>query len=126
MEPAALALYEEAIRHDHDSRIAESGALVAYSGTKTRRSPKDKRVVRQPQSEKDAWWGNVNIPLDPRSYEVNRHTEGMSSKTSIDLSIEDREVVILARVCRRDEEGRVHDHELPDSRQGRPLDARLD
>lgn len=65
-------LYEEAIRHEADSRIAASGALVAYSGSKTGRSPKDKRIVRQPPSEKDIWWGSVNVPLDPHSYAANR------------------------------------------------------
>lgn len=65
-------LYEEAIRHEEDARIADSGALVAYSGAKTGRSPKDKRVVRRPGSENDVWWGPVNVPLDPHSYEINR------------------------------------------------------
>ena len=35
------ALYEHAIRYEKDASIAENGALVAYSGTKTGRSPKD-------------------------------------------------------------------------------------
>lgn len=65
-------LYEEAIRHEPESRIADTGALVAYSGSKTGRSPKDKRIVRQSPSEKDIWWGNVNLPLDPHSFRVNR------------------------------------------------------
>ena len=51
------ALYEHAIRFDKDASIAENGALVAYSGAKTGRSPNDKRVVRNPASEKDIWWG---------------------------------------------------------------------
>ena len=65
-------LYEEAIRHDPRTWIADSGALVAYSGEKTGRSPKDKRIVRRPASEDDVWWGPVNIPLEPRSFEINR------------------------------------------------------
>ncbi len=36
------------------------------------RSPKDKRIVRDPRSEKDVWWGAVNIPLEQRSFEINR------------------------------------------------------
>ena len=44
-------LYEEAIRHEPEARIADSGALVAYSGSKTGRSPKDKRIVRRPGNE---------------------------------------------------------------------------
>ena len=58
-------LYEEAVRYDPRTRIAGSGALVAYSGDKTGRSPKDKRVVRRPASEKDVWWGPINLPLTP-------------------------------------------------------------
>jgi len=65
-------LYEEAIRYDARTRIADSGALVAYSGAKTGRSPKDKRIVRRPQSEKDIWWGPVNVALEPHSFEINR------------------------------------------------------
>ena len=41
-------LYEEAIRHDTEASIAHNGALVAYSGEKTGRSPKDKRIVQHP------------------------------------------------------------------------------
>src|SRR6516225_11130053 len=66
------ALYEHAIRYEKDASIAEKGALVAYSGVKTGRSPKDKRVVKNPASEKDIWWGPVNIPLDPKSFAINR------------------------------------------------------
>ena len=65
-------LYEHAIRYEKDARIASTGALVAYSGAKTGRSPKDKRIVRHPDSEKDVWWGPVNIPLDPHAFAINR------------------------------------------------------
>src|SRR3974377_1871572 len=66
------ALYEHAIRHEKDSSIAENGALVAYSGEKTGRSPKDKRVVKNVASEKDVWWGPVNTPIDQHTYEIVR------------------------------------------------------
>ncbi|MFO0807625.1 MAG: phosphoenolpyruvate carboxykinase (ATP) [Gemmataceae bacterium] len=65
-------LYEHAIRYEKDACIAESGALVAYSGKKTGRSPKDKRVVKHPNSEADVWWGPVNIPLDATAFAINR------------------------------------------------------
>ncbi len=65
-------LYEHAIRYEKDSHIAENGALVAYSGGKTGRSPKDKRVVKDPKSEKDVWWGSVNIPMDAQAFATNR------------------------------------------------------
>jgi phosphoenolpyruvate carboxykinase (ATP) len=66
------SLYEHAIRYEKDASIAENGALVAYSGAKTGRSPKDKRVVKNPASEKDIWWGKVNIPFDAHTFAINR------------------------------------------------------
>src|SRR5256885_1356354 len=65
-------LYEHAIRYEKDASIAENGALVAYSGPKTGRSPKDKRVVKHPASEANIWWGPVNIPLDAKAFRINR------------------------------------------------------
>lgn len=163
-------LYAEAIRRDPGTSISDRGALIAYSGDKTGRSPSDKRVIRQPETEQDVWWGNINIPLDESSYLINReraidylntrkklyvvdayagwdpenrlkvrvicarpyhalfmwnmlirptkdelaefgepdcvifnagafpankHTDGMTSKTSVDLNLDNREVVIL-------------------------------
>ena len=49
-------LYEHAIRYEKDASIAGNGALVAYSGAKTGRSPKDKRVVKHPDTEAEVWW----------------------------------------------------------------------
>ena len=69
---APSALYEHAIRYEKDASIAENGALVAYSGVKTGRSPKDKRVVRHPDSEGNVWWGPVNIPCDSQTFAINR------------------------------------------------------
>ncbi len=66
------SLYEHSIRYEKDASIAENGALVAYSGVKTGRSPKDKRVVRDSTSEADVWWGPVNVPLDAQSFAINR------------------------------------------------------
>ncbi|MBX3441104.1 MAG: phosphoenolpyruvate carboxykinase (ATP) [Planctomyces sp.] len=66
------ALYEEAIRHEPGTTISDRGALIAYSGEKTGRSPRDKRVVRHPLSEHDVWWGPVNFPLDEATFMINR------------------------------------------------------
>jgi len=66
------ALYEHAILYEKDAHIAENGALVAYSGVKTGRSPKDKRVVKQSSSDNEVWWGQVNIPLEPQAFAINR------------------------------------------------------
>lgn len=70
--PDVSTLYEEAIRHEPGTTISDRGALIAYSGEKTGRSPKDKRVVRSPQSENNVWWGPVNFPLPEQTFMVNR------------------------------------------------------
>lgn len=68
---APAKLYAQAIREDPNCVIADSGALIAYSGEKTGRSPKDKRVVKNAASENEVWWGPVNIPIDEHSFKIN-------------------------------------------------------
>jgi phosphoenolpyruvate carboxykinase (ATP) len=63
--PSVSALYEDALVYETGSAITSSGALTAYSGSKTGRSPLDKRVVKEEGSEKDVWWGPVNKPMSP-------------------------------------------------------------
>ena len=65
-------LYEIAIRYENQSAISDVGALLVYSGEKTGRSPKDKRVVRHPDSEANIDWGEINIELDEHTFMVNR------------------------------------------------------
>ena len=69
--PPAL-LYEHGLRNEPGTAIVDSGALVAMSGEKTGRSPSDKRIVDEPTSSSDVWWGNVNIKMDERSFLINR------------------------------------------------------
>ncbi len=69
---APATLYQEALRTERDSVIANSGALIAYSGSKTGRSPNDKRVVKHQESSDDIWWGSVNIAIDQDVFETNR------------------------------------------------------
>lgn len=66
------ALYAEALAHDKGSAISSTGALIATSGAKTGRSPKDKRIVENPESKENIWWGNVNIPFTVTSHGKNR------------------------------------------------------
>ena len=53
--PSVAALYEDALVYETGTAITSSGALTAYSGKKTGRSPLDKRIVKEPSSEKDIW-----------------------------------------------------------------------
>lgn len=62
--PPAL-LYEDAVRNE-GAIISSSGALINFSGKKTGRSPKDKRIVYEETSKDLIWWGPVNIKLDER------------------------------------------------------------
>jgi phosphoenolpyruvate carboxykinase (ATP) len=61
-------LYEAAIR-DGEGVIAADGPLVVRTGTHTGRSPKDKFIVREPSSEANVWWGDVNHPISEADYD---------------------------------------------------------
>lgn len=64
-------IYSKALREDPNVCLNDTGALVAYSGEKTGRSPKDKRVVMDDHS-KNIWWGPVNKPLSKELFNVYR------------------------------------------------------
>lgn len=65
------ALYEDAIMNE-GSVLSSTGALINFSGKKTGRSPKDKRIVYEDGSKDEIWWGSVNIPIDEHTFEINR------------------------------------------------------
>ena len=73
--PTVSELYKDAIVND-DLNLTSTGALLAYSGEKTGRCPKDKRIVIDDKT-KNIWWGNVNMPISPvlfdyyKQYAVN-------------------------------------------------------
>lgn len=64
-------LYEDAIKKE-GAAISDAGALINYSGKKTGRSPKDKRIVYEETSKDHVWWGPVNIKMDEHTFEINR------------------------------------------------------
>ncbi|KAI9890539.1 MAG: Protein kinase C-like 1 [Vezdaea aestivalis] len=70
--PSVAALYEDALVYESGSAITSNGALTAHSGAKTGRSPLDKRIVKEPTSDKDVWWGPVNRPMKPEVWRINR------------------------------------------------------
>ncbi len=61
------ALYEHAIRR-REAMIAVGGALVVNTGTHTGRSPNDKYIVRDAETENVVWWDN-NKSLDPLAFD---------------------------------------------------------
>ena len=74
----------QALMYEPGTHIMASGALAALSGAKTGRSPRDKRVVREPSSEADVWWadaakagggagnGSPNYEMDEHTFLLNR------------------------------------------------------
>ena len=65
---STAALYEAAVR-DGEGMIAAQGPLVVSTGTHTGRSPKDKFIVREPSSESNVWWGDVNHEISEEHYD---------------------------------------------------------
>ena len=65
-------LYEDALRYEEGTVITADGALATFSGAKTGRSPKDKRIVEEPTTAKDIWWGPINIAMDEHTFQINR------------------------------------------------------
>jgi phosphoenolpyruvate carboxykinase (ATP) len=64
-------LYANAISYDRGAAISDQGALILQSGSKTGRSPKDKRIIEHPDSQNDIWWGDVNIKMDEHTFDIN-------------------------------------------------------
>ncbi|HET9135418.1 MAG TPA: phosphoenolpyruvate carboxykinase (ATP) [Candidatus Kapabacteria bacterium] len=61
-------LYAEALSRG-EGRLASNESLVVSTGKFTGRSPKDKFIVRHPDSEKHVWWGTVNRDISQENFE---------------------------------------------------------
>jgi phosphoenolpyruvate carboxykinase (ATP) len=62
-------LVQEAIRRG-EGDLADMGPFVAVTAPHTGRSPNDKFTVKEPSTEKDVWWGKVNVPFEPERFET--------------------------------------------------------
>jgi phosphoenolpyruvate carboxykinase (ATP) len=67
LSPAAL--YEQALCRG-EAQMAAEGPLVARTGQHTGRSPNDKFVVKEPQSEQHVHWGAVNKPIEEAKFDL--------------------------------------------------------
>jgi len=65
---AAVLIQNAARRGEGD--FAEMGPFVSITSPHTGRSPNDKFVVHEPQSERDVDWGKVNQPLPPEKFDA--------------------------------------------------------
>ncbi len=61
-------LYEQATRRN-EAKIAHLGPLVVQTGSHTGRSPNDRFIVKEPNSEGDIWWGKVNRAFSQENFD---------------------------------------------------------
>lgn len=65
---ASANLIEEGIKRN-EVALSFDGAVIANTGKHTGRSPNDKFIVRYPHLEEEIWWGKINQPLSPQSFD---------------------------------------------------------
>lgn len=61
-------LVEHAIRNQEGVLSAE-GALACRTGKFTGRSPKDKFIVKDQETQDHVWWGAINNPMSPQHFD---------------------------------------------------------
>lgn len=80
-------LIEEAVKRG-EGVLTSSGALNASTVPRTGRSPNDKWVVDSPAIHDEIWWGKVNVPMSPQTYERLR-AEALAYLRGRDLFVVD-------------------------------------
>jgi len=75
------ALVEQAIQRN-EGHLADNGALVAYTGKFTGRTPKDKFTVKDSITADQVAWGDVNHSFDPAKFDalLERVLESMKGR----------------------------------------------
>jgi phosphoenolpyruvate carboxykinase (ATP) len=73
-------LYEHTVRNG-EATIACGGPVVVDTSPYTGRSPNDKFVVEEPDNKDRIWWGNVNRPVSPDTFDklfarMQKHLRG--------------------------------------------------
>jgi phosphoenolpyruvate carboxykinase (ATP) len=84
---SSAALYEQAIQH-REGTLAHLGPLVVRTGDHTGRSPNDKFIVKDANTQNRVWWGNVNKPFDPDKFE-QLHRRMMAYFQNKDVFVQD-------------------------------------
>jgi len=79
-------LYEESIRRG-EAHLTVDGALVAYTGQHTGRSPKDKFTVRDDTTEAAVWWDN-NQAMAPDVF-ARLHADFLAHAADKNLFVQD-------------------------------------
>ncbi|MFW6330963.1 MAG: phosphoenolpyruvate carboxykinase (ATP) [Gemmatimonadota bacterium] len=55
-----------------EGQLSADGSFVAVTAPHTGRSPNDKFTVKEPSTEDEIWWGDVNVPLSQEHFEALR------------------------------------------------------
>ncbi|MEP9387069.1 phosphoenolpyruvate carboxykinase [Mesorhizobium sp. KR9-304] len=79
-------LYAQAILRG-EAELSADGALVAYTGQHTGRSPKDKFIVRDETTQAAVWWG-ANQAMAPEAFE-RLHADFAAHAAERDLFVQD-------------------------------------
>ena len=66
------ANYEHIVRRG-EARIAHHGPIVAHTGARTGRSPKDKFITMEPSCADKVWWGEINQPFLTERFDALLH-----------------------------------------------------
>jgi phosphoenolpyruvate carboxykinase (ATP) len=66
LSPAELVEHALANR---EGTLCETGALMVDTGTFTGRSPKDRFIVKEKETEQNIWWGDINLPMEEEKFE---------------------------------------------------------
>ncbi|KRB63001.1 phosphoenolpyruvate carboxykinase [ATP] [Rhizobium sp. Root708] len=82
----AASLYEESIRRG-EAQLTAHGALRALTGQHTGRSPRDKFVVRDGNTDDQIWWDN-NKPMSPQHFALLKQ-DMLAHAAGKDLFVQD-------------------------------------
>ena len=55
---------------NREGQLTDTGALMCDTGKFTGRSPKDRFIVQDKLTKNAVWWGNINIPMSPESFDL--------------------------------------------------------
>lgn len=80
-------LYEQIISRN-EGLLSHLGPIVVRTGQHTGRAPNDKFIVRESPSADKVWWGKVNRPFDPESFE-RLYERGLAYLQGKDLFVQD-------------------------------------